>query len=63
MKADVLAAIAAGTAKAAAAPPPPRRARPGGAAADDPREERVRMSRLRQAIARRLKGRRTPPPC
>ena len=63
VKADVLAAIAAGTAKAAAAsastpaasastpaasaPPPPR--------ADDPREERVRMSRLRQAIARRLK--------
>ncbi len=56
VKADVLAAIAAGTAKASAAsastpaasaPPPPR--------ADDPREERVRMSRLRQAIARRLK--------
>ena len=56
VKADVLAAIAAGTAKAAAAsastpaasaPLPPR--------ADDPREERVRMSRLRQAIARRLK--------
>ena len=56
VKADVLAAIAAGTAKvaavsastpAASAPAPPR--------ADDPREERVRMSRLRQAIARRLK--------
>ena len=56
VKADVFAAIAAGTAKASAASasalaasaPPPLRA-------DDPREERVRMSRLRQAIARRLK--------
>lgn len=55
LKADVLAAIAAGTAKAGAAAPsapapadlPPR--------ADDPREERVRMSRLRQVIAKRLK--------
>ena len=59
-KPDVMAAVAAGTAKAfdamkpnsfAAATPaeplPPR--------ADDPREERVPMSRLRRAIARRLK--------
>jgi 2-oxoglutarate dehydrogenase E2 component (dihydrolipoamide succinyltransferase) len=63
-KADVMAAIEAGTAKAfagsgqpnalvasvvasPAATPPPR--------ADDPREERVPMSRLRRAIARRLK--------
>ena len=59
VKADVLAAIEAATAKAGAAAPagfatpmavgelPPR--------PEDPREERVRMSRLRQAIARRLK--------
>ena len=55
VKADVLAAIAAGTAKAGApqaatltaADLPPR--------PDDPREERVRMSRLRQVIAKRLK--------
>lgn len=53
-KADVLAAIEAGTARlldpAGAAPPAP------AAAASRPRgEERVRMSRLRQTIARRLK--------
>ena len=60
-KEDVQAALAAGTAKAGApaaaggvlaaagpaAPLPPR--------AEDPREERVRMTRLRQAVARRLK--------
>ena len=57
LKGDVLAAIAAGTARAApapaaspaapAAPPPPR--------PEDPREERVPMTRLRRAVARRLK--------
>ncbi|MED5337900.1 MAG: 2-oxoglutarate dehydrogenase complex dihydrolipoyllysine-residue succinyltransferase [Pseudomonadota bacterium] len=60
VKADVLAAIAAGTAKASAvsAPipaPTPAASAPVAPRADDPREERVRMSRLRQAIARRLK--------
>ena len=60
VKADVLAAIAAGTAKASAvsAPTPaptPAASAPAAPRADDPREERVRMSRLRQAIARRLK--------
>lgn len=60
VKADVLAAIAAGTAKASAvsAPTPaptPAASDPVAPRADDPREERVRMSRLRQAIARRLK--------
>ena len=55
VKADVLAAIAAGTAKAGA----PQAATPTAAdlppRPDDPREERVRMSRLRQVIAKRLK--------
>ena len=60
VKADVLAAIAAGTAKASdvSAPTPaptPAASAPVAPRADDPREERVRMSRLRQAIARRLK--------
>ncbi len=47
MKEDVLKAISAAPAPAAAAP-----ARTG---ADDPREERVKMTRLRQTIAKRLK--------
>ena len=55
VKADVLAAIAAGTAKAGA----PQAATPTAAdlppRPDDPREERVRLSRLRQVIAKRLK--------
>jgi 2-oxoglutarate dehydrogenase E2 component (dihydrolipoamide succinyltransferase) len=55
VKADVLAAIAAGTAKAGA----PQAATPTATdlppRPDDPREERVRMSRLRQVIAKRLK--------
>ena len=56
VKADVLAAIAAGTAKATAAPTAAAAApAPAAPRAEDPREERVRMSRLRQAIARRLK--------
>ncbi|MEC8084346.1 MAG: 2-oxoglutarate dehydrogenase complex dihydrolipoyllysine-residue succinyltransferase [Pseudomonadota bacterium] len=56
VKADVLAAIAAGTAKGSAvSAPTPAASAPVAPRADDPREERVRMSRLRQAIARRLK--------
>ncbi len=46
-KRSYAAAPAAGAAPAAAGPLPPR--------AEDPREERVKMTRLRQAIARRLK--------
>ena len=46
-KRSYAAAPTAGAAPAAAGPLPPR--------ADDPREERVKMTRLRQAIARRLK--------
>ncbi|KQT52622.1 MULTISPECIES: 2-oxoglutarate dehydrogenase complex dihydrolipoyllysine-residue succinyltransferase [unclassified Aureimonas] len=53
LKGDVLAALARGvTEKAPAAPAAPRAASP---AADGPREERVKMTRLRQTIARRLK--------
>jgi 2-oxoglutarate dehydrogenase E2 component (dihydrolipoamide succinyltransferase) len=48
-KGDMLAAIAAGPAIAPAA------ARPPVSPADAPREERVRMTKLRQTIARRLK--------
>ena len=56
LKGDVLAAIAAGTARAAPAPA----ASPAAPAAlpprpEDPREERVPMTRLRRAVARRLK--------
>ena len=47
LKADVLAAIAAGDARRETAEAPEPEA--------EPREERVRMSRLRQAVARRLK--------
>ncbi|HWD14851.1 2-oxoglutarate dehydrogenase complex dihydrolipoyllysine-residue succinyltransferase [Pseudochrobactrum sp. sp1633] len=54
LKGDVLAAIAKGTAPAAAAPAPIA-ARPASPAGDAPREERVKMTRLRQTIARRLK--------
>jgi 2-oxoglutarate dehydrogenase E2 component (dihydrolipoamide succinyltransferase) len=57
-KADVQTALAAGTAKASAAPAPaagPAASAPLAPRADDPREERVKMTRLRQAIARRLK--------
>ena len=61
VKADVLAAIEAGTAKVqrsaapAAAAPSAAPAGPLPPRPDDPREERVKMTRLRQAIARRLK--------
>ncbi len=51
-KGDVLAAIEAGTAKTFAAP---AAAAPAAAAAPERREERVRMTRLRQTIAKRLK--------
>lgn len=51
-KGDVLAAIEAGTAKVQGAASAPATA---GAAAPLRREERVRMTRLRQTIARRLK--------
>ena len=51
MKGDAQKARAAGR-----APRPPRRSAPARPAADDDgREERVKMTRLRQTIARRLK--------
>jgi 2-oxoglutarate dehydrogenase E2 component (dihydrolipoamide succinyltransferase) len=50
MKGDMLAAIAAGSFA-----PAPVAARGPSSAADAPREERVRMTKLRQTIARRLK--------
>jgi 2-oxoglutarate dehydrogenase E2 component (dihydrolipoamide succinyltransferase) len=54
-KGDALAAIgAAAPAPAAAAAPAPAAA-PAAPRADQPREERVKMTRLRQTIARRLK--------
>ncbi|KTR02768.1 dihydrolipoamide succinyltransferase [Aureimonas ureilytica] len=53
LKGDVLDAIAKGTtAPAASAPAAPRAP---SSASDAPREERVRMTKLRQTIARRLK--------
>lgn len=55
LKGDVMAAIEQGsTAPAAAAAPAPS-ARPASSASEEAREERVRMTRLRQTIARRLK--------
>lgn len=56
LKGDVLAALAKGTAPApASAAAAPVAARPASPAGDAPREERVKMTRLRQTIARRLK--------
>ncbi len=58
LKGDVLGAIAKGIAAAPAAPaaaPAPAVARAPAPAADEVREERVRMTKLRQTIARRLK--------
>ena len=56
LKGDVIAAVAKGiTASAAAAEPVKAVARPASSEADAPREERVKMTRLRQAIAKRLK--------
>ncbi|HRO33802.1 MAG TPA: 2-oxoglutarate dehydrogenase complex dihydrolipoyllysine-residue succinyltransferase [Brevundimonas sp.] len=53
-KGDALNAIGAAPAAAAAAPAPAPAA-PAAPRADQPREERVKMTRLRQTIARRLK--------
>ncbi len=54
LKGDVLAAVAKGV-SAPAAPAAPVAARPVSAEGDAVREERVKMTRLRQTIARRLK--------
>ncbi len=53
LKEDVIAAIEKGAAQPSSSPTPA--ARPASSAQDAPREERVRMTRLRQTIARRLK--------
>lgn len=55
LKGDVLAAVAKGVAAPAAAPAPVAAPRPVSAGQDQVREERVKMTRLRQTIARRLK--------
>ncbi len=55
MKEDVLAAIAAPKPAPAATPPPPPAPRAPTPVADAAREERVKMTRLRSTIARRLK--------
>jgi 2-oxoglutarate dehydrogenase E2 component (dihydrolipoamide succinyltransferase) len=56
LKGDVIAAVAKGiTAASAAAEPAKAAARPASSQADAPREERVKMTRLRQTIAKRLK--------
>lgn len=58
-KDDVLAAVAAGTAKAGPAPAAPTAAAPAAVAvsgASSRAEERVKMTRLRQTVAKRLKS-------
>jgi 2-oxoglutarate dehydrogenase E2 component (dihydrolipoamide succinyltransferase) len=55
LKGDVLEAIAKGITTAPAAVPAPVVARAPSPAGDEVREERVRMTKLRQTIARRLK--------
>jgi 2-oxoglutarate dehydrogenase E2 component (dihydrolipoamide succinyltransferase) len=55
LKGDVLDAIAKGTSSVSAPAPAPAAARAPSPADDEPREERVRMTKLRQTIARRLK--------
>ncbi len=55
MKEDVAKAIAAGTTTAAAAPATAAKPRAPSAADDAAREERVKMTRLKQTMARRLK--------
>lgn len=55
LKGDVLAAVAAGATAAPAAAPAPVAVRAPSAPTDEVREERVRMTKLRQTIARRLK--------
>ena len=54
-KADAVNAISAAPTPPAAAPAPAPAAAPAAPRADQPREERVKMTRLRQTIARRLK--------
>ncbi|MGA1801974.1 2-oxoglutarate dehydrogenase complex dihydrolipoyllysine-residue succinyltransferase [Rhizobium sp. HT1-10] len=55
LKGDVIAAVAKGLSAPAAAEPAKAAARAPTAVEDAPREERVKMTRLRQTIARRLK--------
>jgi 2-oxoglutarate dehydrogenase E2 component (dihydrolipoamide succinyltransferase) len=55
LKGDVIAAVAKGISAPAAAPAAPAAPRPVSSADDASREERVKMTRLRQTIARRLK--------
>ena len=55
LKGDVIDAIAKAGSAPAAAPSIPAAPRAASSAEDAPREERVRMSKLRQTIARRLK--------
>ncbi|MBO6554413.1 MAG: 2-oxoglutarate dehydrogenase complex dihydrolipoyllysine-residue succinyltransferase [Roseitalea sp.] len=55
LKSDVLEAVAKGGQAAPAPSPAPQAARPPSSADDQVREERVRMTKLRQTIARRLK--------
>ena len=55
LKGDVIAAIAKGPAAPAAAPAAPAAPRAPSAVEDAAREERVKMTRLRQTIAKRLK--------
>ncbi|KAA3510419.1 2-oxoglutarate dehydrogenase complex dihydrolipoyllysine-residue succinyltransferase [Agrobacterium rosae] len=55
LKGDVLAAVTKGVSAPAATPAAPVAARPVSAEGDAVREERVKMTRLRQTIARRLK--------
>ncbi len=55
LKGDVIAAVASGMTQAAGTTPAPVAARAPSVAEDAAREERVRMTKLRQTIARRLK--------
>jgi 2-oxoglutarate dehydrogenase E2 component (dihydrolipoamide succinyltransferase) len=55
LKGDVIAAVAKGISAPAATPAAPAAPRPVSSADDASREERVKMTRLRQTIARRLK--------
>ncbi|MCC2612370.1 2-oxoglutarate dehydrogenase complex dihydrolipoyllysine-residue succinyltransferase [Neorhizobium sp. Rsf11] len=55
LKGDVIAAVAKGISAPAQAPAAPAAPRPVSSADDAAREERVKMTRLRQTIARRLK--------
>jgi 2-oxoglutarate dehydrogenase E2 component (dihydrolipoamide succinyltransferase) len=55
LKGDVLEALAKGISAPQAAPAAPAAARAPSSAGDEAREERVKMTRLRQTIARRLK--------